>query len=156
VSNHIDDPSSGQPKTPPSPILPPVSDVAAALAAPLVGHSPSPWKIGEINYPSDGIPDSLAVWPANAEPGRRSRAICVLSALARLDEQDVANARLIVAAPDLLFHAKAILYDGNLEGLVVGAEQAGVPFNYKKLSAIIDGMLAAITKAEGAEEASRD
>ena len=35
VSNHTDNPSSGQPKTPPSPILPPVSDLGAALDAPL-------------------------------------------------------------------------------------------------------------------------
>lgn len=75
-----------------------------------VFHTPGPWRAGRADKSYDaGIPDN--VFAVFAEPqykqkvfGLRGNAavICVITKPERMTEEDIANAKLIAAVPDLL------------------------------------------------------
>lgn len=61
-------------------------------------HTPAPWKIGEAKTQK-----SLAIFQDKAqEDGKIYHAICLISPLDKVEEVDLANAKLIAAAPELL------------------------------------------------------
>lgn len=92
------------------------------MSAPVqpVVHTPGPWRAGRADKSYDaGIPDNaFAVF---AKPEHRqdcglqgnAAVICVVAKPERMTEEDIANARLISAAPDLLAACLAFLEADN-------------------------------------------
>ena len=69
-------------------------------------HTPGPWRIGRMN-PTIVVAD-------NHPKGKKDVAKCALFPLAKIAEfkdEDLANAQLISAAPELLEVCKALVFD---------------------------------------------
>jgi len=96
------------------------------MSAPVqpVVHTPGPWRPGRADKSYDsGIPDNaFAVF---AKPEHRqdcglqgnAAVICVIAKPERMTEEDIANAKLIAAAPDLLLACKVALYSLRCSGI---------------------------------------
>lgn len=98
-----------------------------------VMHTPGPWEICQMT--EDDGPRHLAVRRLN----QARRAVCLVSGLSTVDEEDEANAALIAAAPDLLAAIRGWLAIFNTERAYVSP----------LVQAAIRESLAAIAKAEG-------
>lgn len=82
--------------------------VGAASMQPIV-HTPGPWRPGRVDKSYDpGIPDNaFAVFAERQHQqdcGLKGNAavICVVAIPERMTEEDIANAKLIAAAPDMI------------------------------------------------------
>ena len=64
-------------------------------------HTPGPWAVGYAN-PTDGDTSTLAVWTEKELEAGFGTVICKVSPEQTMNDTDVANAKLIAAAPDLL------------------------------------------------------
>lgn len=77
------------------------------LAGGDVTPTPGPWNAGHMDAP-DGT-RHLAIFPAGLVVGQTCSPICLISPLAKCNDRDVANARVIAAALDLLAACEAVL-----------------------------------------------
>lgn len=113
-------------------------------------HTPGPWYIlGEDDYHSDRIDDFMICAQVGPERHEKDLFITNIGAPIQLvhsdyGEQNLANARLIAAAPDLLAAAQSARIsiqacEGTRMPLVLGVA----------LSLSLKSLLAAIAKAEG-------
>lgn len=112
-----------------------------------VKHTPGPWKITDFTDPDNGEVRRSAFVNC-AAPGEYPWSIA--SPMGQSDDNRVANARLIAAAPDLLEAAKIAL-----DSLRAWNEMNVPPHVRKQIAEIyesspeIGGLVAAIQKAEG-------
>ncbi len=92
------------------------------------------WKIGV--YAKGEVEDALGVWPEEVAVGKRGHPICLVSSVAKADKRDIANARLIAAAPDLLAACRAFInavgncgYDCRQTDVMDAIKQAAIAIN---------------------------
>lgn len=71
-------------------------------------HTPGPWAVANGFVPGLGDEGALGVVRHDHPEGERGNSsICVISPAENLEEQDLPNARLIAAAPEMLEALKA-------------------------------------------------
>ncbi len=80
---------------------------SVGLAGGDVTPTPGPWNAGHMDA-LDGT-RHLAIFPAGLVVGQTCSPICLISPLAKCNDRDVANARVIAAALDLLAACEAVL-----------------------------------------------
>ena len=112
------------------------------------GHTPEPWHVGFSTDVGDETPRSLAVFgnPEYRQPGMSGNAciVCEVSPVAAVTPQDLANARLIAAAPELVRVVEMLVHCQNYA--MQGADGRAV-VSYE-LQSILTEAGAALAKAK--------